>query len=87
MNTIELKKTKSDERTPLEIFEAAEYGQPFRIVGNNSKTIGMKCYVKAVDVLVDVRYGYTYHETGMTNTSFTDGDIKITPIDIKITEL
>lgn len=87
MNTIELKQKKISGKTPLEIFNEAAIGQAFRVVGNNSKTIGMKCYVKAVDVLVDVRYGYTYHETGMTNTSFTDGDIKITPIDIKITEL
>jgi len=47
----------------------------------------MKCYAKLVDVLVDVRDGHTYHETGMTNTSFTDGKISIIPIDIKITEL
>ena len=87
MNTIELKQTESEGKTPLEIFNEAEVGQAFRVHGSASETIGMKCYAKSVNVLVDVRDGYCFHEDDMKNTSFTDGEILIIPIDIKITEL
>jgi hypothetical protein len=87
MNTIELKQKEISGKTPLEIFDEAAIGQAFRVKESDVETIGMKCYAKLVDVLVDVRDGHTYHETGMTNTSFTDGKISIIPIDIKITEL
>lgn len=87
MNTIELKKTKSDERTPLEIFEAAEYGQPFRIVGNSGETIGIKCSVNGVYSLVDLKDGLAFHDNGDTDTELTRGKLHITPINIKITEL
>lgn len=45
MNTIELKQTKSDEKTPLQIFKEAAVGQAFRIRGLAIETIGVKCFV------------------------------------------
>ncbi|MBL0317469.1 MAG: hypothetical protein IPP69_17560 [Flavobacteriales bacterium] len=67
MNTIELKQTKSDERTPLEIFNEAETGQAFKVVVGHGEAIGMKCRVNGKVALVDLGQGVPYYEHGDTH--------------------
>jgi len=87
MNTIELKQKKSDDRTPLEVFEEAVVGRAFRVLGSAGETVAMKCFVRGKNTLMDLQKGYSYYDDGDKSTPFADGQILIIPIDIKITEL